>query len=84
MGEAEQRERMGRMLTQVQRYDIGYWTRHVLARFAKLSEAPAQPVVWSRGFWRTRNSMKKGTGRSLFAVSAEVQITPCASMASAT
>jgi len=45
MGEVEQRLRMGRMLMQVQRYDIGYWTRHVLARFAKLSEAPTQPTA---------------------------------------
>ena len=45
MPEGEQRERMGRMLSQVQRYDIGYWTRHVLARFAKLSEAPARPAA---------------------------------------
>jgi glucosylglycerol-phosphate synthase len=45
MPEGEQRERMGRMLRQVQRYDIGYWTRHVLARFARLSEAPARPVA---------------------------------------
>ncbi len=44
MSEPEKRLRMGRMLTQVQRYDIGYWTRHVLAQFAKLTDAPVQPV----------------------------------------
>ena len=45
MGEAEQRERMGRMLAQVQRYDIGHWTRHVLERFAGLSVQEPEPEV---------------------------------------
>jgi len=33
------------MLAQVQRYDIGHWTRHVLERFAGLSVQEPEPKV---------------------------------------
>jgi glucosylglycerol-phosphate synthase len=38
----EQRERMGRLYEQVRRYDIRYWTQHVLRSFAKLAGAAPQ------------------------------------------
>jgi len=38
----EQRERMGRLYEQVRRYDIRYWTQHVLRSFARLAGAAPQ------------------------------------------
>ena len=37
MPEEERRARMQSLLAHVKKYDIGYWTRHVMAKFAKLT-----------------------------------------------
>jgi glucosylglycerol-phosphate synthase len=37
MPEDERRARMQRLLAHVKQYDIAYWTRHVMAKFAKLT-----------------------------------------------
>ena len=44
MPSQEQRERMQRMQEHVRRYDIGYWTRHVLAWFEALRSGAQAPL----------------------------------------
>lgn len=45
MPEGEQRERMGRMLSQAQCYDIGYWTRRCVALCQIVRGALRGPLV---------------------------------------
>ncbi len=39
MPEEERRARMQRLLAHVKKYDIAYWTQHVMGKFAKLTAA---------------------------------------------
>jgi glucosylglycerol-phosphate synthase len=39
MPQEERRARMQRLLAHVKQYDLGYWTRHVMRQFARLTDS---------------------------------------------